>query len=183
MNEWISLQSIPRSTVTSGGICQVWGVPVEWIDEIPRENPLTQIISGTITLTGDHVWIPFIWAHPSKAFSEEGKIQNGLPYWETKLTGTAYWNPADHHIQANNILFHRWVFLVKEAGTGNYYLIGKPGTGAKITVSYNSRPGTKTETTAVFQAKHRAPLYTGSIIGEAFPGDGIFTEVFSLEFA
>lgn len=171
MNEWVSLQSIPKSAVTSGGLCQVWGVPVEWIESIPRESPLTQMIEDTITLVGSRAWIPFLWSHPTRVFTEEGKIQNGQPYWEQKLTGSVYWNPTGQHIQAGNMLFHRWVFLVKEAGTGNYYLIGKPSSGAKLTVAYTSKTGTKTEITATVTDKHRACLYLGDPPVAAEEGD------------
>jgi hypothetical protein len=51
--------------------------------------------------------------------------------------------------------------MVKEAGTGQYYVIGKPPVGAEIAISYTNEQGTVTEFSASFQALHRAPLYTG----------------------
>ena len=182
MNEWKELTSIPRSAITSGGFCQVWGVPVEWVDSFPNTDPLTQKLQGSITLIDGKSFISFLWAHPSRVFSEEGKIFNGTPLWEQKLTGKLYSNTTDIHLQHNNMLFHRWVFLAKEAGTGNIYVIGKPSTGAALTISYNSGQGTVTEVTATFRSIHRAPVYEGVIPG-AVLGEGIFTEQFTLQFA
>ena len=183
MNEWVQLQSQPKGSITAGGLCRVYGVPVEWVQDIPRENPVSQTITDDIALAAGKDWIPFVWAHSSRVFSEDGKIQGGQPYWESKLTGTLYWNPANQHIQGNNMLFHRWVFLVKESGTTNWYLIGTARKGASMTINYQSRPGTKTEVTAMFRAANRAPIYEGSITGDIIDPGGIFSPVFSLEFA
>lgn len=182
MNEWIALQSQPRSTVTAGGLCRVYGVPLEWIQNIPRENPLSQTITDDIALAAGRSWIPFIWASASKTFSEEGRTDNGQPIWETRLNGAVYWNPSGQHIQAGNVVYHLWVFLVKEAGTGNYYLVGTQNKGARMGVSYQSRPGTKTEFTAAFRSMRRAPIYTGAIAGESVGDFGIFSPQFALQF-
>ena len=183
MNEWKELTSIPRSAITSGGLCQVWGVPVEWVETFPSVNALTQIISSDIQLLAGKSWISFLWAHPSRAFSEEGKIFNGTPLWEQKLSGKLYSNTTDASLQHNNMLFHRWVFLVKEAGTGNIYVVGKPPVGAALSIQYNSNQGTITEVTAAFRSIHRAPIYTGNMPGAVIGIEGIFTEEFTLQFA
>ena len=56
---------------------------------------------------------------------------------------------------------HRWVFLVKEAGTNLLYVIGKPPVGAELSVAYSDKQGTVTDFTAKFQSIHRAPIYPG----------------------
>ena len=161
MNEWISQQSVPRSSVTSGQICQVLGVPVEWIMSFPSVDPLTQRMTTDITLLGGKSWIPFLVASTGKSVDEESKSLNGSNYWEHKLSGNFYWQNADQHIQFNNMVLHRWVFLVKEGGTGLIYIIGKPSAGATVSINYSNKSGTVTSLTASHRALHRMIIYGG----------------------
>jgi len=161
MNQWVQFDSFPKGPVTTGQICAVYGVPVDWIVQFPEFNPQTQYLQGDIILGYQKTWLRFVPAATRKVFREASKTLKGRPYWDQSLGFKINWQSGLTHIKASNMVNHRWVFMVKEAGTGQYYVIGKPPVGAEIAISYTNEQGTVTEFSASFQALHRAPLYTG----------------------
>jgi hypothetical protein len=161
MNQWVQFDSFPKGPVTTGQICAVYGVPVDWIVQFPEFNPQTQYLQGDIILGYQKTWLRFMPAATRKVFREASKTLKGRPYWDQSLGFKINWQSGLTHIKASNMVNHRWVFMVKEAGTGQYYVIGKPPVGAEIAISYSNEQGTVTEFSASFQALHRAPLYTG----------------------
>lgn len=161
MNQWVPFQSFVKGPVKAGGLCEIYGVPVDWIVRFPGFNPATQYLDGDIVLGYQKYWLRFQVAPTDKGFSEELKYLKGRPFWEQRLQFRLNWQSGSQHIKLNNMANHRWVFLVKEAGTGIFYVIGKPDVGADISASYNNQQGTITQISASFKAIHRAPLYNG----------------------
>ena len=161
MNQWVQFDSFPKGPVTTGHICAVYGVPVDWIVRFPEFNPATQYLDGDIILAYQKTWLRFVPASTRRVFKEGSKTLKGRPYWEQSLTFKINWQSGQTHVKASNMVNHRWVFMVKEAGTGQYYVIGKPPVGADLTIAYTNEQGTVTEFSSSFQALHRAPLYTG----------------------
>lgn len=161
MNQWVQFDSFPKGPVTTGHICAVYGVPVDWIVRFPEFNPATQYLDGDIILAYQKTWLRFVPASTRRVFKEGSKTLKGRPYWEQSLSFKINWQSGQTHVKASNMVNHRWVFMVKEAGTGQYYVIGKPPVGADLTIAYTNEQGTVTEFSSSFQALHRAPLYTG----------------------
>lgn len=176
MNQWVQHDSFPRGPVTSGQICAVYGVPVEWIVDFPGFNPTTQYLEGDIILAYQKTWLRFVVSPSRKNLKDSSKIFKGRPLWEQNLQFRIHWTSGQTHVKTSNMANSRWVFMVKEAGTGQYYVIGKPPVGAELTVAYTNEQGTVTDFSASFQAIHRTPLYTGvnrSVI-RLVDGDGNF---------
>jgi hypothetical protein len=161
MNQWVGLQSMVKGPVKSGNICQIWGVPVDWLVKYPEFNPTTQYLNGDMVVGWQKYWLKFAASASGKGFKEELKYLKGSAYWEQTLQFRTCWQSGQTDITINNMAHHRWIFMFKEAGTGIYYVIGKPWVGAELAVTYSNSQGTITEFKASFKSIHRAPLYTG----------------------
>lgn len=160
MNQWVNFTSFAKGKPTSGNICQVYGVPVEWIAIFPKFDPETQYLDGNIVLDYQKTWFKFSPGASGKVFEETTKQLKGRAYWEQKISFPLFWQSGPQHVKLNNMANHRWVFLFKES-TGIYYVVGKPGVGAVVNIDYTNQQGTVTKISASAQSLHRAPLYTG----------------------
>ena len=175
MNEWLALPSLPKGPVTAGTPCALYGVPVEWVSSFPSFSPTTQKLFGNISLKEGKEWLVFTIAASGKEFQESSKTLNGLPYWEQQIQGNLYWQGSLQHVSISNMLNHRWIFIVKEGGTGLRYVVGSPKVGATVSANYTNKQGTVTGVTIAFRSPHRAPLYYGRInetMGFLIMGDG-----------
>lgn len=161
MNQWVQHESFIKGPVKPGRICQIWGVPVDWLIHFPEFSSETQYLDGDMVVGWEKYWLKFAVAPTGKGFKEELKYLKGRPYWELTLNFRTYWQSGQHDIKINNMANHRWIFMFKEGDTGMYYVIGKPPVGAEISVVYSNDQGTVTDFKATFKSLHRAPLYTG----------------------
>ena len=161
MNQWVSFTSLTKGPATTGQICQIYGVPVEWISIFPKFDPETQYLDGNIVLDYQKTWFKFNPGASGKFFDESTKALKGRTFWEQKISFNLFWQSGPQDVKLQNMINHRWVFLFKEAGTGIYYVVGKPPVGATVSIGYTNKQGTVTEISANFQSIHRAPLYTG----------------------
>jgi hypothetical protein len=161
MNQWVQHSSFVKGPVTTGNICQVWGVPVDWLVQFPGFSPTTQYLDGDMVVGWEKYWLKLAVASSAKGFEEEVKYIKGRKYWDQTLMFRTYWQSGQHDIKIDNMTNHRWIFMFKEAGTGMYYVIGKPPVGADLSVTYSNKQGTVTDFKATFKSIHRAPLYTG----------------------
>jgi hypothetical protein len=139
----------------------VYAVPVEWVAVFPKFDPLTQYLQGDIVLGYEKYWIRINVSASGKSFSEATRKLNGLTAWEQKISLRLNWQSGPQDVRLQNMTNHRWIFLIREAGTAIYYVVGKPPTGAEVNFEYQSETGTVTNIDVSFQSIHRAPLYTG----------------------
>jgi len=161
MNQWLAHNNFLQGPATSGNICAIYAVPVEWIHVFPDFDPATQYLKGDIVLKYEKYWIKFSVPGANKSFDEITKTLNGRTYWDQKLSFTLYSQSGNQDVRLGNMANHRWVFLFREGGTGIYYVVGKPAAGAELTIGYSNKSGTATDLTVQFRSIHRAPLYTG----------------------
>ena len=162
MNQWVQFENFVKGPVTSGQICKIYGIPVEWLTSFPSFDPESQYLQGSFALLEGKSWIRFIVAASSKSLDEEVKLLKGRPYWEQSLSFRLNWQSGEQSMKLNNMANHRWVFAIQEGGTGLTYILGKPPVGAEVQVTYSNKQGTITDIKASFKAIHRLPIYVGT---------------------
>lgn len=173
MNQWVQLESFGKGPVKKGQVCEVYGIPVDWILDFPEFDPQSQYVTGDIVAGWQKYWLRFNVAASGKGFEETTRTLKGRTYWEQTFKFRLNWQSGRQNVKLQNMTNHRWVFLFREGGTGLYYLVGKPPVGAELTINYSNGQNTVTDIQIKFQSIHRAPLYTGVNRGSRRIADGV----------
>lgn len=159
---WLQPATIPRSIVKAGKACLIAMVPIEWVAAFPPIDPATQMLTGTITLTGTHQWLRMLLVHSSTPLQTTDQRNPAGLFRQITIEGRTAGHSIPIHHYLTNYPHHRWLILYKEAGTGITYVIGHPNSGATITTSYSNEQNTINTIQIAHTALHRPLVYRGS---------------------
>jgi hypothetical protein len=169
MNSWLPLQSLQRSPVGRGGLCDLLCVPIEDVRHFPDTDPVSQTITQNIILKNSKSWLSFSSLSTyGKSLKEELQVGPAGFFFKQSVGGMLTSQNQHNHLQLANMVHHQWIVLSRERSTALTYVVGKPTAGCNLGLIYETKRNTITEISFTTESKYRSALYGG--LTETAPG-------------
>lgn len=138
---FLPLTSLAPSLPSNGGICKLFVVPIQWINNFPSFDNF-QYLTSLPTLIPTKNWLLLSEINRNKAIEEDVEILTAGRIYKYKITCRIKGNHYYNQLMLENFNYHEWLLLIEERIPSSeqffYRLIGNKNTGAIINHNYKS---------------------------------------------
>ncbi len=161
-NVYMPVTSLPKAPVKTGGLCTVKFFRHEDVLSWPPVDPLTGIISASITLKPGTFLYYATLIDQTRSFEELQKEAAPGDFFETIVRGALQGSNASNSLTIKTMILHKWGLIVEDRNRISW-LIGNEDTGAKFLNDYRSgdvKTSRKTDLTWKWESPLGAQKYT-----------------------